>query len=1030
VPSAHGQAETDPVYDPSLYDAMEYRMIGPYRGGRVTAVDGIPGQEETFLMGSTGGGVWETTDAGETWTNLTDGQLDAGSIGAVEVAPSDPTVVYVGTGSACPRGNVSIGKGMYRSTDGGDTWEHIGLENGGLIGRVAVHPDDPDRVYAAVLGNIFGPNPERGVYRSTDGGDTWERVLHISDSTGVVDLAMNPENPREIYAAAWRAERKPWTLIDGGQEGGIYKTTDGGDSWEKLEGGLPDGQLGRIGVTVSPANPDRVWALVTAKEDRGGVYRSDDRGQSWEQVNQERKLRQRGWYYSHIHAHPTDENTVHVLNADAHKSVDGGKTFEEYSVPHGDVHDLWFNPETPEKRVIANDGGAQVSQNGGETWTTMHNQPTAEFYRVEVDNQFPYRVYGAQQDNSTISVPSRPTGNITPEQEWYSVGGGESGHIAVHPEDPNVIYAGSYSGEITYVNLRSSRRRQITAYPHYTEGTEMRNLKYRFQWNFPIEISSYNTDKIYITSQYVMRSMNEGQSWGVISSDLTRGSDKGIPGGPVQHDATGVEVYNSIFSFEESPHEEGVLWAGTDDGLVHLSRNEGETWTDITPDGMPEGGTVNSIEVSLHEPGRAFLAVYKYRENDFTPYVFRTEDYGDSWTRVADGTTGIPADHFVRVVREDPDREGLLYAGTEFGMYVSFDDGAHWQSLQLNLPTTPITDLQVHKKDLVVATQGRSFWILDDLTPLHQITDEVAASEAHLYEPRDTYRLGTGGYRGGRAPDFPPEGALVHYYFDEAPQEEVTLEVLDNQGELVRRYSTDPDTTDAVREQELDVHEGMNRMTWDLTYPGPDVVDDAVMSLSSTGGLSAPPGTYHVRLATDGWSAEEGLEVRKDPRETDVSESDLRAQFELAKQVRDRLTEVHDTIRTIRSIRSQLADITERIEGADVEMDVESVRSTAEQIQEELTAIEKELMQTKNESRQDPINFPPQLDNQLAYLYTHVNGAYGRPTEGSYERLEDLEEIIEPHLSRLREILNTDVRDFNRRLDEEGLPHIITRVSE
>jgi len=1026
VPSAHGQDETEPVYDPALYDAMEYRMIGPYRGGRVTAVTGVPGKEDAFMMGSTGGGVWETTDAGESWTNVTDGQLRAGSIGAVNIAPSDPSVVYVGTGSACPRGNVSIGKGMYRSTDGGDTWEHVGIENGGLIGRIAIHPDDADRVYAAVLGNIFGSNPERGVYRSTDGGDTWERVLHISDSTGVVDLAMNPENPDEIYAAAWTAERKPWTLVDGSAESGLYKTTNGGETWKELGGGLPDGIVGRIGVSVSPVNPERVWALVTAEDPDGGLYRSDDGGETWKRINRNHSLRQRGWYYSHVHADPQDENTVYVLNTGMYRSTDGGEDFKQIDVPHGDVHDLWIRPSDPETMVVGNDGGAQVSQNGGETWTTMHNQPTAEFYRVEVDNQFPYRVYGAQQDNSTISVPSRPTGSITPEQEWYAVGGGESGHIAVHPEDPNIVYAGSYSGEITYLNRDTGHRRQVTAYPHYTEGTEMRNLKYRFQWNFPIEISSYDHDKVYITSQYVMRSTNEGQSWEAISPDLTTGSDKGIPGGPVQYDATGVEVYNSLFSFKESPHEEGVLWAGTDDGLVHLTRDEGETWTEITPEGIPEGGTVNTLEVSPHNPGRAYLSVYKYREGDFSPYVFRTDDYGSSWERIADGTRGIPADHFVRVVREDPNREGLLYAGTEFGMYVSFDDGEHWQSLQLNLPTTPITDLRVHEKDLVVATQGRSFWILDDLTPLHEITEEVADSEVHLYQPRPAYRVESGGYRSeARAPEPPPEGALFSYYFAEKPEEEVSLEIRDGEGTLVRRFSTDPDTTDLVRERKLKAEAGMNRITWDLTYPGPDLVEDAVMSLSNTGGLPAPPDTYHARLSAGDRSTEKTVEVRMDPRETGVSVADLRAQFELALRTRDRLNEIHQAIRTIRTTRNQLDQALDPLESVQMDETVaDSVRTVADQIKTDLTEIEDMLIQTENESPQDPINYPPQLDNQWAYLYTHINGAYARPSDGTYKRFADLVDETDPILDRLQSLLSQEVGSLNDWLFEQEIPYI------
>jgi len=1017
-------AEPNTVYDPALYEALDYRMIGPHRGGRVTAVTGTPDDEDTFLMGSTGGGVWQTTDAGETWASLTDGELGAGSIGAVDVAPSDPNVIYVGTGSACPRGNISIGDGIYRSTDGGDTWTHVGLEHAGLIGRIVTHPTDPDRVYAAVLGNIFGPNPERGVYRSTNGGETWEKVLFVSDSTGAVDLAMNPENPREIYATTWRAERTPWTLIDGGKEGGVYKTTDGGDSWTKLGGGLPDGSqslVGRIGVTVSPANPDRVWALVTAKGEEGGVYRSDDRGETWTRINGARKLRQRGWYYAHIHADPQDENTVYVLNADAHRSVDGGASFESIPMPHGDVHDLWIDPEDPDRMVVGNDGGAQVSQNGAETWTTMRNQPTAEFYRVEVDDQVPYRVYGAQQDNSTISIPNWAPGGLAPDQLWYAVGGGESGHIAVHPENPDIVYAGNYIGRIDRYNHETKRTQNVIRYPQLGDGVPPKDLKYRFQWNAPIEISPHDPDVLYHAAQYVLRSTDEGRTWEEISPDLTTNNEEQqfLPGGPIQHDDTGVEVYNTVFALTPSPHEQGTLWAGSDDGLVHLTRDDGATWTDVTPDAMPTGGTVNVVEASPHEPGRAYLAVYKYRQDDFTPYIFRTDDYGQSWTRLADGTTGISEDHFVRVVREDPERPGLLYAGTEFGMYVSFDDGAHWQPLQQNLPTTPITDLKVHRSDLVVATQGRSFWVMDDLTPLRRLTDSVAAAEAHLFAPRDPHQFNVRAFRGDRAPTPPPDGAVIHYAFEAVPDTTVTLEILDDQDEVVRRYTADPGADDA----ELPVDAGLNRFVWDLTYPGPDVVDDAVMSLSSTGDFPAPPGTYHVRLEAGDWSARRSFDVQKDPRVDDVSQEDLQARFELARQARDRLTEVHDAIRTLRSVRTQVADAAERAARTDAAED--AIRARADRLRRNLTDLETTLMQTKNESPQDPINFPPQLDNQWAYLYTHVIGAYARPTDGSYERFDDLVDQTEPLLSRLETLLSEDLSELNSALRSADVPAVV-----
>lgn len=1027
----HAHQTKNQVYDPALYKAMKYRLIGPYRGGRVTAVTGIPDEPHTFYMGATGGGVWKTTDAGETWKNVSDGFFGVGSIGAIAVAPSDPNVVYVGTGSACPRGNVSIGDGLYKSTDAGKTWQHMGLARAGQIARVRIHPRDPDLVYVAVLGNVFGPNPERGVFRSTDGGRTWKKILFISEKTGAVDLSMDPHNPRVLYAGMWRVERKPWTLIDGGEEGGVYKTTDGGDTWTKLKGGLPQGLTGRIGVAVSPANSDRVWVLMEA-QDGGGVFRSEDAGKTWTRINKERKLLQRHWYYCHIYADPQDENTVYALNTGFYKSIDGGKTFQRIRVPHGDTHDLWINPHDPHILINGNDGGACVSLNGGKTWSTQLNQPTAEFYRVTVDHQFPYRVYGAQQDNSTISIPSRSPGGITPKQYWYAVGGGESGHIAVDPRDPNIIYAGNYIGQITRLDRRSGHIRNITTYPQMHDGVAPRDMRYRFQWNAPIRLSPHDPDVLYHTSQYVHRSTDHGQTWEIISPDLTTNNDayQDLPGGPIQHDHTGVEVYTTIFAFEESPHEPGVLWAGSDDGLVHISRNNGKTWENITPPDMPREGTVNMIELSAHDPGRAFIAVYRYRRNDFHPYIFRTNDYGRTWELLTNGQNGIPENHFVRVVREDPDRKGLLYAGTEFGMYVSFDDGKHWQSLQLNLPRTPITDLIVHEKDLIVATQGRSFWILDDLTPLHQLTDEVARSKAFLFKPRTTYRTRLRGFRGPRAPSNPPEGVMISYYFAEKPDGEVKLEILDAQGRVIRTFSSRKQEEETASEEtpfgprekkQIPAEAGMNRFSWNLTYPAPKLVKGAVMSLSYTGGPTAPPGTYQVRLTWGNWSQTQSFTVVKDPRWS-VSDEDLRAQFKLTMAVLEKLNETHNAIRIIRAVKEQVQAIAERAVNAGYD---EAIKRSANALIKKLVAIEEQLIQTKNESRQDPINFPPRLDNQIAYLYTVVNFQDARPTKGCYERFQDLKKELAGHLAELDTVLSKDLGAFNTLLDREHVERVI-----
>jgi len=1046
----HAQPADDPnvVQDPSAFGALEYRMIGPYRGGRSTAVTGIAKQPYTFFMGATGGGVWKTEDAGETWNNVSDGHFDVGSIGAVEVAKSDPNVVFVGTGSGGLRGNVSIGKGVYRSTDAGKSWEHVGLASAGAINRVIVHPGNPDLVYVAAMGNPFGKNEERGVFRSSDGGESWEKVLFVADSVGAVDLSMNPENPRELYAGMWRAERKPWTMIDGSLDGGVFKSTDGGDTWTELGGGLPDGLTGKIGLSMSASNPDRVFALVSAEDPDGGVYRSEDRGKSWERVNRDHNLRQRHWYYSHIDVDPTDENTVWVRNTRLYRSIDGGASFETVQTGHGDVHDLWINPTNPDMMIVSHDGGAQVSLSGGRSWSTMHNQPTAEFYRVTVDDQFPYRVYGAQQDNSTISVPSRGPRGLSPLQEWYSVAGAESGHIAVTPGNPDLVYAGNYIGRIDRYDHRSRTSRNVIAYPQMQDGTAPKDLKYRFQWNAPIVISPHDPEVVYHTSNFVHTSRDGGMTWETISPDLTTNdtTQQGLPGGPLQHDHTGVEVYNTIFAFAASPHDAGVLWAGSDDGRVHVTRDEGATWTDVTPLGMPDEGTVNTIDVSAHAPGRVYVTVYNYRMDDWEPYVFRTDDFGTTWNRIADGRNGIPIDHPVRVVREDPEREGLLYAGTEFAMFVSFDDGAHWQSLQLNLPHTPITDLRVHENDLVVATQGRSFWILDDVTPLHEIDTVSEADRVALYSPRPVVRADVRGYGNGpRSPEAPPQGATIHYRLASAPADTLVVDIIDPSGAVVRTYeSAAPDSADDADDADdspdkaefretrnrAPARAGLNRLVWDLKVPGPQVLNGSFMSLGYTGGTWVPPGTYEVRLTLGEWSDRRSLEVRPDPRVT-VSQAEYDEQYRVTLRARDMVTETHQAIRSIRLAKRQMEAAAARVEAGEFGEDLtDQVRQAADSAAANLSAVEEELIQTRNESGQDPLNYPPMLDNQIVYVYGHANSGFGRPTEGTMERITDLRGELDVQLARLESVFATDVTGFNQLLAEAGIPAIVTSAGE
>ncbi len=768
-----GAQSLDPVLG-----SLEFRSLEDVfsRGGRSTAVAGVASDPQRYYMGSTGGGVWTTADAGGTWTNISDGYFEAGSVGAICVAPSNASVIYVGTGSACPRGNVSPGIGMYKTTDAGKTWQHVGLRSAGQIGRVQVHPSNPNIVYVAAVGNMFGANPERGVFRSRDGGATWEHVLAISDRTGAVDLTMDPKNPSVLIAAMWTVERKPWSIDSGSTEGGLFKTTDGGTTWRKLTRGLPTNvMVGKAGVSISGADSNRVYAQIEAGGDQGGTFRSDDGGESWTRTFTGRNLQQRAFYYTHIYADPQDADTVYGLNVGAFKSTDGGKTFQSAGIQsHSDYHDIWINPTDNTKIIVGNDGGGAVSL--GQGWSAQNNQPTAEIYRLTVDNRWPYWVYGAQQDNSTVAVPSQGPG------ETYGVGGGESGHIAVDPRDPNVTYAGNYGGTISRQDRGRGLNENVRVYADMQTGQRAADMKYRFQWNAPIRISPHNPDVVYTASQHVHRTTNGGVDWEVISPDLTRNDKRrqNYSGGEgITRDSTGVEVYSTIFAFEESPHQAGLLWAGSDDGLVHISRDNGRSWTNVTPPGAPEG-VVNVIDLSAHNPGRAHIAMYRYRQADFTPYIYQTSDYGQTWRRIADGRNGIPDWHFVRAVREDPVRRGLLFAGTEFGLYASFDDGGTWQRFQMNLPITPVTDLLVYRDDLIVTTQGRSFWILDNMSVVRG-AQPGAEPAARLFPPETAYRSGA------QPPTF-------HYWFREQPSAPVTIEVRDPGNEVRWTFSSEPGT--------------------------------------------------------------------------------------------------------------------------------------------------------------------------------------------------------------------------------------------
>jgi len=1018
------QEEPKTPWDAKLFKAMKFRNIGPFRGGRVTAVAGVTGEPELYYMGSTGGGVWKSADAGVTWRNVSDSSFKSASVGAIAVAPSDRNVLYAGMGSACVRGNTSPGDGVYRSTDAGESWSQAGLADAGQIGRLRVLPGNPDVVYAAVLGHAFGPSEQRGVFRSKDGGATWQQILKVSPQAGAVDLEMDPSNPRILYAATWRAERKPWAFSSGGEGSGVHKSTDGGDTWKELTDGLPKGTKGRIGVAVSPADPRRVWVLVEAED--GGLYRSDDSGKTFRLISADRNLRQRAWYYSHVHADPKDASTVYVLNVSMWRSEDGGKSFQPIRAPHGDHHDLWIDPDDPRRMINGNDGGANVSFNGGRSWSTQGNQPTAEFYRVTTDDRFPYFVYGCQQDNSCVAIPSRSAGGGIERQDWYVIGGCESGHVAVDPRNPLVTYSGCYGGSIGRYDHATRQEREIMAWPQLAVGQSPRDLKYRFQWNAPIVISPHDPSVLYHTSHVVHRTSNEGQSWEVISPDLTRHDPEklGPSGGPITLDQTGVEVYATIFAFAESPLEKGVLWAGSDDGLIHVSRDGGASWSNVTPKKMPEWGQVNAIDVPAHGKGRAFAAVTRYKLDDFAPYIFRTDDYGATWDQLGGGADGIPKSHFVRVVREDPGHKGLLFAGTEFGLYVSLDDGRKWQQFQQELPITPVTDLTFSQADVVVATQGRSFWILDDLTPLRELAGAAPMTPAHLYPPRETVRFasGGGGGGGGASGANPPGGAIVYYSLSTAPaeKEEVKLEILNASDHVLRTFSTLKEEPSApnpfarflppgtIPSRKLPAEEGLNRFVWDLRIADAELADDAVLWGSASGPRVAP-GTYKARLTRAGQATTYPFSVVKDPRLA-ATQADLDAQYELARRCLGDLTDSHRALKRSRDIRAQVDELTRRLTAA---AQAEGLEEPGRVLKEKLSAIEGALYQERNEAGQDVLNFQPGLDNQIIGLLGVLDGADARPTDGTVELRKELRIQLDRLLGDLRAIEGGDLARFN-----------------
>jgi photosystem II stability/assembly factor-like uncharacterized protein len=1050
------QPSAAPASTPSQADslkALQWRQIGPFRGGRSTAVAGVASQPMVFYFGGTGGGVWKTTDGGVNWEPISDGSVfGTGSVGAIGLSDSDPNTIYVGMGESPIRGNVSHGDGVYKSTDGGKTWKHVGLEDTRQISRIRVNPKNPDIVYVAAQGHVWGPNQQRGVFRSKDGGKTWEKVLYRSDKAGACDLIIDQTNPSVLYAGLWEVYRKPWTLESGGPGSGIFKSTDGGDTWTEItrNPGLPKGTIGIVGITVSPANPDRLWAIVEAED--GGVFRSDNGGRTWTKTNEQRNLRQRAWYYSRIYADPKSADTVYVLNTGFYRSNDGGRTFNGIGVPHGDNHDLWIAPDDPNRMIESNDGGANVSFNSGRSWSEQ-DQPTAQFYRVAIDNDFPYHIYGAQQDNSTVRIASRTTDSGITTRDWFDVGGGESGWIAPSPKDSEIIFAGSYDGLITRYDYHTGQLRDVNPYPNNSMGSGAGDIKYRFQWNFPIVFSPHDPNTLYAGANVLFKSTNEGQSWEVISPDLTRNdkSKEGASGGPITKDNTSIEYYDTIFTVMESPVQAGTIWSGSDDGLVHVTRDGGKNWSNVSPpkDIMPEWIQINSLDASPFDPATAYVAATMYKYDDYKPYLYKTSDYGKTWKKI---TNGIPDGAFTRVVREDPNKRGLLYAGTETGMYVSFDDGANWQAMQFNLPVTPITDLAIHKreKELVAATQGRSFWIFDDLPLLHQAMDAGGfriVNDSHLFKPKETYRMpGAGGFQlppTATVGQNPANGVVVYYSLKSKPTTDVVIEFLDSNGKSIRKFtgrlprpgaggagpagqaqaSGGDDEGFFGAPARVATDAGLNRFVWDLRYAEAVRFPGMILWAGETRGPRVVPGNYQVKLTVDGSTMTETFEVKPDPRLTTTA-AEYAKQLDLSLKIRDKLSETHNAIIQIRDMKKQVDDLAKRVAG---QPNAKTIADAGAALNKKLTEVEEALYQTRNQSSQDPLNFPIRLNNKLAALGGVVSRSETPPNEQSFAVYDELVAQINAQLQKLAQIMKTDVPAFNQMVRDQNIPAIVVK---
>ena len=1021
--SAQKRGAKTTSYDESFYNTIKYRLVGPFRGGRAGTVAGVLDNPNLYYMGTAGGGVWKTMDGGNSWSCISDGYY-GGSIGAVAVAQSDPNVIYVGEGEQTVRGNVSSGNGLWKSTDAGETWEFIGLKGTEHIGRIIVHPTNPDVVYVAAMGNLWKPNVERGLYRSKDGGKNWEKVLYESDKAGAVDVTFDPNNPRILYSSTWQIKRNGYRMDSGGPGSHLWKSTDGGDNWTKITNspGLPTGVIGIIGVTVSPLNSDRVWTIIEAEN--GGVFRSDDAGKTWTKTSANRALRQRAWYYSRIYADTQNEDRVYVLNVGFWRSNDGGKNFERIRTPHGDHHDLWIDPNNNERMVIGDDGGGQVSFDAGENWTTYHNQPTAQFYRVTTDNHFPFRIYGAQQDNSTIRILHRSPESTISERHWEPSAGGESAHLAPDPNNSDIVYGGTYKGYMMMKDHTTGQTRSVNVYPDNPAGSGAEVMKYRFNWNFPVMFSPNDPNKLYATSNYVHATTNGGQSWEVISPDLTRNDPETIKssGGPITQDNTGAEFYANIFAIAESTLEPGVIWTGSDDGLVHVSRDNGKTWNNVTPPGSPKLNMMNCIDINPFEKGGAYLAATSYKFGDYQPYIYKTSDYGKTWKKIV---SGIKTNHYTRAVRADHVRKGLLYAGTEWGMYISFDDGESWKPFQLNLPITSIRDLHIKDESLIVATHGRSFWMIDDLGPVRQINDEIVSKKHHLYDPKPAYRMAQSGSWG--TPNLRlvgenhPNGVLFNYFIKDYNEDmKVTLRIEDSEGNEIQTFSNQA----KENRQKLKVKKDMNRFVWDMRYPGFKEFEGMILYSSPNRGPKATPGHYTAILEVEEGESEVKFEIKKDPRMSTTDEEYVR-QKDFLIEVRDRVSEAHQAMIDIRSIKEDIDYFNNKLKD---KPRFEKLLSLAAELKKEMSVIENNIHMTKNQSRQDPLNYGIRINNRLAFLLADQQRGDYPPTDQAYEVKEAVSAELDKELQDLDNLIAEKLGEINRMGKELGIQIISERL--